>query len=123
MRRPTALAAALALVIGVALAHHGWSSYNQEEELALSGVALEVSFENPHSEMMLEVHEAGEPTGEVWEVILPPPARALRTGLTSETLQAGMTVTVTGYAHLSEPLELRALTIQLAEDGEPLALR
>ncbi len=113
----------IVLLVGTAIAHHGWSSYDQDQPLTLTGIVREVLYENPHVEIMLELLSEGEPTGEVWEVVLPPPSRAQRLGLTTETLQVDMTVTVEGFPHRSEANEMRATSILLDEEQEPIALR
>ena len=40
-----------------ALAHHGWSSFDQERPIYLSGRAAKVAWRNPHAELQLEVPE------------------------------------------------------------------
>ncbi len=40
---------------GAARAHHGWSSFDQDRPLYLSGRAAEVKWRNPHAELMLEL--------------------------------------------------------------------
>lgn len=109
--------------LGAALAHHGWSSYNQDELLEFTGIIRELHFENPHSEMMLELLSEDQPTGEVWEVVLPPPGRAQRLGLTAETLTVDMIVTVEGHQHQTVEREMRATSILFGDATEPLALR
>jgi hypothetical protein len=47
--------AALALRPGIAWAHHGWSSFDQERPLYLEGRALKVAWRNPHAELELEL--------------------------------------------------------------------
>lgn len=41
-----------------ALAHHGWSSFDQERPLYLAGRASKVVWRNPHGELELELPEA-----------------------------------------------------------------
>ncbi|MGZ9057989.1 MAG: DUF6152 family protein, partial [Burkholderiaceae bacterium] len=48
------------LAIGVllaapVLAHHGWSSFDQDKPLYLSGTLTEVRWQNPHAEVKLRV--------------------------------------------------------------------
>jgi hypothetical protein len=43
---------------GAALAHHGWSSFDQERPIYLEGRAVEVKWRNPHAELVLELPEA-----------------------------------------------------------------
>lgn len=40
-----------------ALAHHGWSSFDQERPIYLSGRAAKVAWRNPHAELQLELPE------------------------------------------------------------------
>jgi len=48
-------AAGLTLGPGPALAHHGWSSFDQERPLYLEGRAAQVTWRNPHAELQLEL--------------------------------------------------------------------
>lgn len=56
-----ALAASAALVATLALAHHGWSSFDQTKPIYLEGVVKQVKWQNPHAEVMLEVNGAAAP--------------------------------------------------------------
>ena len=107
----------LALVIGVALvmvaadlviAHHGWSGYDSNQVLNLTGVIQEAGYEHPHSYVKLAVGD------KVWLVVLAPPSRMERRGVSPEMLAAGTTATVVGYPHRSDAGEMRAerITIQ-----------
>lgn len=42
-----------------ALAHHGWSSFDQNRPVYLEGRAAQVAWRNPHVELMLELPAAG----------------------------------------------------------------
>ncbi|NUZ05258.1 DUF6152 family protein [Piscinibacter koreensis] len=55
MQRRTVLTALAAWPAGAALAHHGWSSFDQDRPLYLEGVARNVAWRNPHAEFDLEV--------------------------------------------------------------------
>ncbi|MCI1190723.1 DUF6152 family protein [Calidifontimicrobium sp. SYSU G02091] len=55
LRRRTVLAATTAMFAPVALAHHGWSSFDQNRPIYLSGRAASVSWRNPHVEFDLEL--------------------------------------------------------------------
>lgn len=55
MQRRHFIAAAAALPMPVAFAHHGWSSFDQGRPLYLEGVARKVAWRNPHAELDLEV--------------------------------------------------------------------
>jgi hypothetical protein len=66
------LLAAAAWLPGVAWAHHGWSSFDQDRPLFLEGTARRVKWQNPHVELVLEL----------------PPALALPADLRSRILPA-----------------------------------
>lgn len=42
---------------GATLAHHGWSSFDQDRPIYLEGRAADVKWRNPHAEFMLELPE------------------------------------------------------------------
>lgn len=54
-RRLVLSAAASVLLLPRALAHHGWSSFDQGRPLWLEGRAAKVAWRNPHVEFYLEV--------------------------------------------------------------------
>jgi hypothetical protein len=57
-RRPfilTSLALPLAAPTRTVHAHHGWSSFDQERPIYLEGKVLKVAWQNPHTELDLEV--------------------------------------------------------------------
>lgn len=51
MRRRTLLVAAAGSLPMAALAHHGWSSFNQDRPLWLEGRVVAVRWQNPHAEL------------------------------------------------------------------------
>lgn len=57
MNRRTLLAVLPALGSLPALAHHGWSSFDQTRPLYLAGRAAKVAWRNPHAELELELPE------------------------------------------------------------------
>ncbi len=42
---------------GAAVAHHGWSSFDQERPIYLEGRVVDVKWRNPHAELVLELPE------------------------------------------------------------------
>jgi Family of unknown function (DUF6152) len=54
-RRPFLIASLALPVTGLAHAHHGWSSFDQDRPVYLEGKARKVIWQNPHAEMELEV--------------------------------------------------------------------
>ena len=118
------------LTIGVlltapVLAHHGWSSFDQDKPLYLSGTLTQVRWQNPHAEVMLRVDATKLPDGiasrtvpaqqqsvdgagvlkkvqvpanaaGVWEVEFAPLSRMQAWGL-SQPLKVGDQIEVIGY--------------------------
>ena len=100
---------------GSALAHHGWSEYDSSRPLTLTGVIKESGYEHPHGHVHLET------PGKTWQVILAPPSRMERRGLSRAELKPGTKATVTGYANRGKPEELRAERITIG--GKTVELR
>jgi len=105
----------LALLPAGALAHHGWSHYDQNNVITLTGTIQSVGYEHPHGHVELQAD------GKLWQVILAPPSRMQRRGLAREALVPGITATVVGYRHRDHADELRAETITI--DGKTAELR
>jgi Family of unknown function (DUF6152) len=93
---------AAALCAAPALAHHGWSEYDQATPLTLAGKVAESGYEHPHGHILLET------PGKTWRVVLAPPSRMQARGLPPEAIKAGATVTVVAYANRGKPDEARA---------------
>jgi len=55
MRRRAVLLSASCWPLTEALAHHGWSSFDQSKPLYLEGRAVKVAWRNPHVELDLEL--------------------------------------------------------------------
>lgn len=116
MRTSTWAGALAALCIsGGALAHHGWSSYDSERTMKLTGVIRASGYENPHGYVDLEAKEGK------WHVVLAPPSRMEGRGLPRSALKEGATVTVEGYPHRTTQDELRAERITAG--GKTVELR
>lgn len=108
-------AAAVLLGLGTAaVAHHGWTGY-QDEIQKLSGVIEESSYASPHGSIRLKAAD------KTWLVVLAPPSRMTNRGLTPEMLKVGTTVSVEGYQHKTDADEMRAERITV--DGKTVELR
>jgi hypothetical protein len=55
MNRRLFVAAACAAIAVPAVAHHGWSSFNQDQPLYVEGRIKSVKWSNPHAEAVIEV--------------------------------------------------------------------
>lgn len=108
-----ALASLIALPLA-ALAHHGWTGYN-EELLKLTGTIEASSYASPHGSATLKTPD------KTWTVVLAPPSRMQNRGLTEEMLEPGTSASVEGYVHRTNESELRAERITI--DGKTVELR
>lgn len=106
------------LLAGALLAHHGWTGYDEQKTLNLTGTIQESGWDNPHGFVRLQVN--GE-DAKTWMVVLAPPSRMEARGLKRETLKTGATVTVIGYPSRTKPDEMRAERITI--DGKTTELR
>ena len=93
MRRAFLAAAIAAMALATpSSAHHGWGEY-QDTEFSLSGVVVSANLGGPHGLIRLR---AG---GADWDVVLAPPTRIQRAGLTREAVPVGARVTARGHRH------------------------
>lgn len=110
--------AILCTLAAVALAHHGWTGYDEKNTLNLTGVIRDAGYDNPHGFVKLQVDQG---KGKTWNVILAPPTRMESRGLAKEALKTGATATVEGYPHKTTSDELRAERITI--NGKTTDLR
>ncbi|MEC3764395.1 MULTISPECIES: DUF6152 family protein [Cupriavidus] len=113
--RPILGAAALAMAAVPAIAHHGWSTYDEAKPMTLTGKIVESHYENPHAHIRID---AG---GKRWLAVLAPVSRMEARGATSDKVAVGREVTLVGYASKEKPDELRAERITV--DGKTVELR
>lgn len=94
MRMFTALKASGVLGLlgaaSLAMAHHGWSWYG-DEDFTLTAVVVEKHFGNPHDRMVVEAD------GKEWNLLLSPPSRSRQAGFTEDNVQVGDTITAFGH--------------------------
>lgn len=109
---------AFALVTGIgapALAHHGWSGYDANKTLTLTGTIRDAGYEHPHGFIRLQAKD------KQWLAVLAPPYRMENRGLPREMLKPGVEATVVGYPNKSDPNEMRAERITIG--GKTVELR
>lgn len=94
------VACALALPT-VASAHHGWSSYDADKVLNVTGKFKTVSWTNPHGSATMDWK------GKQWRVILAPTARMEARGLTRAMIAPGKQVKLVGYPRKDGTAEMR----------------
>jgi hypothetical protein len=109
------LLASLALFAAPALAHHGWSEYDNSKPVKLSGTVTEISYAYPHATIKLDV------AGKKWLAVLAPPSRLSSRGIGSGDIKVGAQATVEGYPSREDASEMRAERITL--EGKVYELR
>ncbi len=92
-RKAMLAALVLMLVPVVAWAHHGWREYGSET-FELTGTIEAVSLGPPHAYLLMR-----DSDDNVWEIVLGPPARNDRAGITDENVLSGDTATAIGRRH------------------------
>ena len=117
MKRPAPSLVVLlaAALVAPAQAHHGWSEYDAEQTLTLTGKIVESGYEQPHGFVRLDTG------GKTWTAVLAPPTRMERRGLEAGALRPGNTTTVVGYPSRVHADEMRAERITV--DGKTIELR
>ena len=114
-RRATLTALLLLVSGGVALAHHGWGSYDAKNQVTVTGKILTAKFENPHVTLTVQGPD------KVWTAILAPTSRMITRGALAEMVKVGNEITAVGYPSLTEKDEMRAERITV--DGKTVEMR
>jgi hypothetical protein len=116
LHKSLASAVALAVLIpGAALAHHGWSSYDAEKTLTVTGPLTDIAWRNPHGEAKIKYD------GKTWAVVLAPVARMEARGLTQAMISNGKPVKLVGYPRKDGVAEMRIERVTV--DGKTVELR
>ena len=92
-------------------AHHGWSSYDGDLELTLTGAVVSAVFEWPHAELVIDTGEKR------WMVVLAPPTRTRNRGLLPERVTEGTEVTVVGHPHRTIEDEIRVERVIVGDES------
>jgi hypothetical protein len=100
MRKFLMAATLLALPAG-ALAHHGWSSYDETKVIKHRAVLSEVRWGNPHGSAKVKFQ------GAIWDVILAPVSRMEARGLSKEMVGPKSIVVIEGYPRRDGTREMR----------------
>ena len=121
MNRESLIVVLVLALAAPALAHHNYRlNFDDSIEITLEGVVSEVSWANPHITIYLDVMSED---GEVikWALPTAAPGVARRNGLTSDVLEAGDKIVISGWPARDESLQMRARVITL-EDGTDIPL-
>ncbi|GJG95258.1 DUF6152 family protein [Cupriavidus pauculus] len=115
-RLAASAAAATALASLPAIAHHGWSTYDETKPLTVTGKIVETHYENPHASIRVDVQ------GKRWLAVLAPVSRMESRGATAEKVAVGKQVTMVGYASKEKADEMRVERITF-DGGQTVELR
>ena len=106
--RSLVLVFTLFMVLPNAIAHHGWSEYEQTKLIKLTGKVIQNGYEHPHGFIKLSAD------GKEWIAVLAPPFRMENRGLLKTNITDGAQITVEGYVNRSKPDEMRAERITVS---------
>jgi hypothetical protein len=106
---------ALASLMGAAVAHHGWGSYDAAKPVTVAGPILTSKFENPHATITVR---GGD---KVWTVTLAPTSRMVSRGANEKVVAVGQNISAYGYPSTVEKDEMRAERITV--DGKTYEMR
>jgi len=90
-----AVAAALFMVSGPALAHHSMAMYDQTREITLTGSVTEFRLTNPHIQILFDVKT--DQGIEHWSSIGDNPVNLRRKGWNRNTIKPNDQITISGY--------------------------
>jgi hypothetical protein len=82
------MSGAFALASGVALAHHSFAMFDQENPIELEGTVQEFKYTSPHTFILLQVKEK-EGGSTVWNLEGGAPSNLVRDGWSSKSLKPG----------------------------------
>lgn len=108
MNRIVLAAAALALSVP-ALAHHGWSSYDESKPVTLTGTFTSLQWANPHGMAQMRWQ------GKTWTVVLAPISRMEARGLSQAEVAPGKRLTLTGYLKRDGSPEMRIERVRVGD--------
>lgn len=104
-----------ALMPVAALAHHGWSTYDPDKPVSVTGKLSDVTWSNPHAGAKIAYQRR------TWNVVLAPVARMEARGLTAAMLTSGKPVTLEGQVRKDGEPEMKIDRLTL--DGKAYELR
>jgi hypothetical protein len=103
------MAISLIAMPAAAVAHHGWSSYDESRPITLTGSLTNVNWANPHASARMRWQ------GKTWDVVLAPTARMEARGLTAAEIEKGQRLSITGYARSDGTPEMRIERIRIGD--------
>ena len=102
------------LIPAAALAHHGWSSYDPDKPISVTGRLTDVNWSNPHAGAKIAYANRS------WNVVLAPIARMEARGLTPAMLKSGKPVTLEAQVRTDGTAEMKIQRLTI--DGKAYEL-
>lgn len=101
MFRKFMLAAAILTIPAAAIAHHGWTSYDETKVIKHRAALIDVKWGNPHGTAKVRYKNA------IWDVILAPVPRMEARGLTQQMVGPRQQIVLEGYPRRDGSHEMR----------------
>jgi hypothetical protein len=116
--RPYLLIPVLAGFSTVALAHHGFGSFDMDREVEITGVVTDLAFVNPHSWLYLDVRTADGSTVP-YRCEMRSATTLRRSGWSPDMFEVGKEVTITGSPDRNDPAACYVSTL-IFDDGSTI---
>ena len=111
---------AVLIASGAAFAHHGTAAYDTKNIVTVKGTMTDFRFINPHVQLFFDVkNDKGEV--EHWQAELTAPNKLSRAGWDKHTLNAGDSITASGYVSKGDGHTMWINKL-IGPDGQPLRL-
>lgn len=114
MFRQFVAAATIIAIPAAAVAHHGWSSYDESKPITVTGPLQSVVWGNPHGTAKMNYQQ------KAWDVVMAPTGRMIARGLDANSINKGQRVTLTGYARRDGTAEIRVERITVGDTAVEL---
>jgi len=112
--------AVVLIASGTTFAHHGTAAYDTKNIVTVKGTMTEFRFINPHVQLFFDVkNDKGEV--EHWQAELTAPNKLSRAGWDKHTLNAGDSITASGYVSKGDGHTMWINKL-IGPDGQPLRL-
>jgi predicted RNA methylase len=102
-------------------AHHSFAAeFDRDRTITVTGNVQKLEWTNPHARLFVEgADETGKK--QVWDFELGPPNGLMRNGWNRNSLQAGHTVTISGFRSKTSAHIANARTVTLADGRQVFA--
>lgn len=122
MQRRLLIASFAAWPASAALAHHGWSSFDQTRPIYLEGTARKVAWRNPHVEFDLELPAALKLPPDLAKRPLPPQAAAVDGAKLLSSAQLPTRKDKRWHIELAPLTRMQAWKVPEVKEGDRVAL-